>query len=114
MHLFGKAAFRRGPGGEFAGHPGGFGNCRRFCGTPFLCRLYRRTKKYSARGVQQENCHGKLLYSLYQSSSGLNGILERNLISRDMEAAVSMAGLAYIVNVILDEKKQIQAVFVGD
>jgi nickel-dependent lactate racemase len=31
-----------------------------------------------------------------------------------MEAAVSMAGLAYIVNVILDEKKQIQAVFVGD
>ena len=31
-----------------------------------------------------------------------------------MEAAVSMAGLAYIVNVILDEKKQIQAVFAVD
>ncbi|MCI9105745.1 MAG: nickel-dependent lactate racemase [Lachnospiraceae bacterium] len=42
------------------------------------------------------------------------GILEGNPINRDMEAAVSMAGLAYIVNVILDEEKQIQAVFAGD
>lgn len=42
------------------------------------------------------------------------GILEGNPINRDMEAAVTMSGLAYIVNVILDEKKQIQAAFAGD
>ena len=42
------------------------------------------------------------------------GILEGNPIHRDMEAAAEMAGLAYIVNVIIDEEKRTVAAFAGD
>lgn len=42
------------------------------------------------------------------------GILDGNPINRDMEAAARMARLAYVVNVIIDEKKQAVAAFAGD
>lgn len=42
------------------------------------------------------------------------GVLENNPIHADMLAAVKMAGLAYIVNVIIDEDKRIAAAFAGD
>lgn len=42
------------------------------------------------------------------------GILEGNPIHRDMEAAAEMAGLAYIVNVIIDEEKRTVAAFAGN
>lgn len=42
------------------------------------------------------------------------GILEGNPINRDMEAAAAMAGLAYIVNVVINEDKQIVAAFAGE
>lgn len=42
------------------------------------------------------------------------GILEGNPINRDMEAAVVMAKLAYIVNVIINEDKHIVAAFAGN
>lgn len=42
------------------------------------------------------------------------GILEGNPIHRDMVAAAKMAKLAYIVNVVIDEKKQTVAAFAGD
>lgn len=42
------------------------------------------------------------------------GILEGNPIHEDMTAAVRMANLAYIVNVIVDENKEVTAAFAGD
>lgn len=42
------------------------------------------------------------------------GNLENNPIHRDMLAAASMAGLAYIVNVVIDEDKKVAAAFAGD
>lgn len=42
------------------------------------------------------------------------GILEGNPIHRDMEAAAQMAGLRYIVNVVINEEKQTVAAFAGD
>ncbi len=42
------------------------------------------------------------------------GILEGNPINRDMEAAARMAGLDYIVNVVINEEKQIVAAFAGE
>lgn len=42
------------------------------------------------------------------------GILEGNPINRDMEAAAVMADLAYIVNVVINEEKQIVAAFAGE
>lgn len=41
------------------------------------------------------------------------GVLEGNPINRDMEAAAIMGKLAYIVNVIINEEKQIVAAFAG-
>jgi len=41
------------------------------------------------------------------------GILEGNPIHRDMVFAAEAAGLAYIVNVVLDENKQVVAAFAG-
>ena len=41
------------------------------------------------------------------------GVLEGNPIHRDMEAAARMAGLAYLVNVVLNQKKQVIASFAG-
>lgn len=43
-----------------------------------------------------------------------SGNLEKNPIHRDMEAAADMAGLAYIVNVVIDEEKKVAAAFAGD
>ena len=42
------------------------------------------------------------------------GILEGNPINTDMEAAVRMAKMAYIVNVVINEDKQVVAAFAGD
>lgn len=42
------------------------------------------------------------------------GSLSENPINRDMEAATKMAGLAYIVNVVIDEEKHVAAAFAGD
>lgn len=42
------------------------------------------------------------------------GILEENPINRDMEAAVRMAGLSFIVNVVIDEDKNVVQAFAGD
>ena len=42
------------------------------------------------------------------------GVLEGNPIHRDMVAAARMAGLAYIVNVVIDEEKKTVAAFAGD
>ena len=43
-----------------------------------------------------------------------SGCLEKNPIHRDMEAAAAMAGLSYIVNVVIDENKEVAAAFAGD
>lgn len=42
------------------------------------------------------------------------GILENNPINADMWAALKMAGLKYIVNVVINSKKEIVAAFAGD
>lgn len=42
------------------------------------------------------------------------GNLDRNPVNRDMEAAAELAGLAFIVNVIIDEQKKIVKAFAGD
>ena len=42
------------------------------------------------------------------------GILDGNPIHQDMAAAAKMAGLAYIVNVIINEKQEVIAAFAGD
>jgi len=42
------------------------------------------------------------------------GILENNPIHRDMLAAAEMAKLSYIVNVIINEKKEVVAAVAGD
>lgn len=42
------------------------------------------------------------------------GILDGNPINEVMEAAVRMAGLQYIVNVVINEEKQVVAAFAGD
>lgn len=42
------------------------------------------------------------------------GILEGNPLHKDMVAAAKMAGLAYIVNVIIDEEKRVTAAFAGN
>ena len=42
------------------------------------------------------------------------GILDGNPIHRDMVAAAKMAGLTYIVNVIIDSEKKTAAAFAGD
>lgn len=42
------------------------------------------------------------------------GVLDGNPIHRDMEVAVSLSGLSYIVNVVLNKSREIQAVFAGD
>lgn len=42
------------------------------------------------------------------------GVLEQNPINTDMEAAARMAGLRYIVNVVIDAEKKVVAAFAGD
>ncbi len=42
------------------------------------------------------------------------GVLENNPIHKDMVAAARMAGLRYIVNVIINEHKEVVAAFAGD
>ena len=42
------------------------------------------------------------------------GVLEGNPIHRDMVAAARMAGLSYLVNVVINERKQTVAAFAGD
>ena len=47
-------------------------------------------------------------------SRARTGVLEGNPIHRDMEAAAQIAGLKYIVNVVINEKKKTIAAFAGD
>lgn len=42
------------------------------------------------------------------------GVLDGNPINADMEAAARLAGLSYIVNVVIDEEKRTVAAFAGD
>lgn len=42
------------------------------------------------------------------------GVLDGNPLHEDMLAAAKMAGLAYIVNVVIDEDKKVAAAFAGD
>lgn len=42
------------------------------------------------------------------------GVLDGNPINADMEAAARLAGLSYIVNVVIDEDKRTVAAFAGD
>lgn len=48
------------------------------------------------------------------SDHARTGVLEGNPIHRDMVDAARQAGLAYIVNVIIDEDKKVIAAFAGD
>jgi len=48
------------------------------------------------------------------SSYARTGVLEHNPIHEDMVAAARMAGLKYIVNVVIDEKHRTVAAFAGD
>lgn len=43
-----------------------------------------------------------------------NGNLDKNPIHQDMTAAAAMAKLAYVVNVVIDEDKNVAAAFAGD
>lgn len=52
--------------------------------------------------------------SFIDSPFARTGILEGNPIHRDMVAAAEMAGLKYIVNVIIDSSKNTIAAFAGD
>ena len=52
--------------------------------------------------------------SFISSEYAQTGILENNPIHLDMLAAVHLSGLAYIVNVIIDSKKETLAAFAGD
>jgi nickel-dependent lactate racemase len=48
------------------------------------------------------------------SQSARTGVLRDNPIHRDMTAAAEMAGLRYVVNVVIDEEKRTAAAFAGD
>lgn len=52
--------------------------------------------------------------SFIASPYARTGILENNPLHIDMEAAAEMAGLAFIVNVVIDEQKHTVAAFAGD
>lgn len=58
--------------------------------------------------------HGNHCAAFIDSPFARTGILKGNPIHRDMEAAARMAGLTYIVNVIIDEEKRVVAAFAGD
>jgi nickel-dependent lactate racemase len=52
-------------------------------------------------------------YPMIANQSSRNGILEGNIIHRDMCAAAEMVGLKFILNVILNEHKKVVAAFAG-
>ena len=52
--------------------------------------------------------------SFINDSHSRTGVLEGNPINRDMEAAVRMGKLKYIVNVVINEDKKVVAAFAGD
>ena len=61
-----------------------------------------------------ETVYGNHCGAFIDDPHARTGILDGNPIHRDMEAAARMAGLSFIVNAVLDEKKQTAAVFAGD
>jgi len=63
-----------------------------------------------ARQTVLGNHCGEFIHSQFART----GILEHNPIHRDMEAGAKMANLQFIVNVVIDEKKQTAAAFAGD
>ncbi|MBQ5951564.1 MAG: nickel-dependent lactate racemase [Lachnospiraceae bacterium] len=60
------------------------------------------------RAVSQNHCSAHIDHPLART-----GILEGNPIHRDMAAAAHMAGLAFIVNVVVDQKQNLAAAFAG-
>ncbi|MDD2414289.1 MAG: nickel-dependent lactate racemase [Eubacteriaceae bacterium] len=48
------------------------------------------------------------------SPNARTGVLEGNPLHEDMKSAAKQAGLAYIVNVVIDEDKKVVAAFAGD
>ncbi|MBC8536561.1 nickel-dependent lactate racemase [Feifania hominis] len=63
----------------------------------------------SAKSVMTNHCS-----ALIGSARARTGILEGNPIHEDMCAAARLAGLRFVVNVLLDDDKHIVAAFAGD
>lgn len=61
----------------------------------------------------RETVLGNHCSAFIDSPRARTGILEGNPIHRDMEAAAQMAKLAYLVNVVLNQEKQVIASFAG-
>ncbi|MBQ9941547.1 MAG: nickel-dependent lactate racemase [Christensenellaceae bacterium] len=57
--------------------------------------------------------HGNHCAAFIESPFARTGILQGNPIHKDMVAAAEMANLAYIVNVVINEEKQVVAAFAG-
>ena len=62
----------------------------------------------------RQTVHANHCAKFIADPSARTGILDGNPIHRDMVSAVKQAGLAYIVNVVLDEEKRVVAAFAGD
>ncbi|MBO7320227.1 MAG: DUF2088 domain-containing protein, partial [Clostridia bacterium] len=63
----------------------------------------------SAKSVMSNHC-----YKLIDHPRARTGILEGNPIHADMFAAAKLAGLAFILNVIIDSEKRVVRAFAGD
>ena len=63
----------------------------------------------SAKTVSQNHS-----YPAVANANATAGILEGNPIHRDMVEAAKMAGVAWILNVALDQEKRVRAAFAGD
>ena len=62
----------------------------------------------------QKTVFGNHCGAFIDSPYARTGILDNNPIHADMLAAQEMAGLAYIVNVVINEEKKVVAAFAGD
>ena len=62
----------------------------------------------------KQTVYGNHCGSFIASPYARGGVLENNPIHRDMEQACVMARLQFIVNVVLDSKKNVAAAFAGD
>ena len=82
--------------------------------SPFLCRFFRWKKECAAGIADQSTVLGNHCSHFIDSPFARTGILDRNPIHRDMLAAAEMAKLAFIVNVVINEKKKTVAAFAGN
>ena len=79
-----------------------------FIEPPLFCRLLRRQKIGTAWSSFQDHSSGQPLFRLHrQFRRARTGVLEGNPIHQDMIYAAETAGLAFILNVVLDEDKRI-------